>query len=242
MEVIIKGLIFEVGGTALLVREVLNISEHPCMYNKKYIIEKILEAQNNNTLTREYISSEMWEYGMSHLTQEEIDINYGLIDMQSLTFCDDTLSLWKGDDVCMTDMLEIHIKPGTKEEINIYFEQYLKKQYNVLPEDADSFNAVLILPNSYLLRGYGIIAAGDYMTADAFTKYDRSSDTYTEYSYVIHKSALQYPILNINAPKPLIPHLIGKGGKQITAFKNRLKEYTGSNVRRINIVPFMNEG
>lgn len=241
MEIIIKGFDFECNGVSLVFHDVLKIPAHPCMYTKKYIIEKILEAQKSCELKREYISPDLWEENPNEGRENVLEKEYGLVDMKTLTFCDDSILFWKGDGAYMVDMLEIRIKPGTKEEFNIYFEQYLKTQYNVLPKDADSFNSVLILPEIYGMRGYGIIEAGDYITADAFSKYDRFRNKYTEYSYVIHNSALQYPILNINAPKSLIPHLIGKGGKRITEFKNTLKESTCSKVRRINLVPFDDE-
>lgn len=237
MDIILKGLIMEYDGSTLVWRNDIHVPAHPCMYTKKYIVNKILEAQRTGTIDKEYISPEEWD---KHFADHENE--YGLIPMETLTFYNDELAICMGSNSYMVDLIEIRVKPVSNEEINIYFEQYIQKQYNVLPKDVDSFNSLLVLPNLYIFRGYGITESGDYITADAFTEYKRYlpsgiSDKDIEYSYVIHKSALQYPILNINAPKSLIPHLVGKGGKRITAFKNLLKEYT-SEVRRINLVPF----
>lgn len=237
MEVIIKGLDFECDGVTLMFRDVIKISAHPCMYTKKYIIEKILEAQKTGELKREYISPDFWETCHICESREEVlNAEYGLVDMKTLTFCDDSLLFCKGNGAYMVDMIEIRLKPTTDEDINIYFEQYIQLKYNPVLEQNEFFDAVLILPDIHSLRGYGIVLAGDYITADAFIKYSRYSDPNIYYSYVIHKSALSYPILNINAPSELIPHLIGKGGKRITEFRNLLRDFPGSKVRRINLI------
>lgn len=232
MKVLIKGFNFGRHGMTKVFSEKINISANNDMYNKKYIIEKILEAQKadgENSIKREIISLEKWEENIS-----KHEDAFGLIDMIDLSLCADDYVFSKGKDANV-DMINVEIRPETKEDFNIYFEKYLLKAYHLNLKESKIRNFILSLPYDIdLFNKNTIIEVGDYIVIDV-TKY---VFYHFDSSYIIHKDSLSLPVIDIMAPESLIPYLIGKGGKHINCIKDDINNKYKSNIRRINLVSY----
>lgn len=233
MKVLLEGYNFKINGFEKVFCEEINIPANTSMFTKKYIIEEILKAQkrdDENCLKREIIAPEPWEENFSKY--EDV---FGLVNMLDLCFHQDGLVIVKGKDANV-DMVEITLRPETKEDFDIYFRDYLLNFYNVNLEHCKSHNFVLTLPIDEFIDANYISETTNYVAINipCYTQY------FNNRYYIIHKRSLSKPVIDIMARKDDIAHLIGKGGSHINEFKSFLNEGYNGNIKRINLLAYEN--
>lgn len=231
MKVLLEGYNFKIFGLEKVFCEEINIPANTSMFTKKYIIEEILKAQkrdDENCLKREIIAPEPWEENFSKYKDA-----FGLVDMYYMCFHQDGLVIVKGKDANV-DMIEITLRPETKEDFNIYFRDHLLHFYNIDLKHCKSHNFVVSLPHDESFKISNVSKISDYIALDMPTYMNDNK------YYIIHKSSLSKQAIDIMAPEYIIPHLIGKGGSHINEFKSFLNEGYNGNIKRINLLAYEN--
>lgn len=232
MKVLLEGYNFKINGLEKVFCEEINIPTDPFMFTKKYVIEEILKAQkrdDENCLKREIIAPEPWEENFS-----KYEDAFGLVNMLDLCFHQDGLVIVKGKDANV-DMVEITLKPETKEDFNIYFRENLLHFHNIDLKHCKSHNFLLSLPYDESFDISHISKISNYIAFHVIRNYMNCNE-----SYIIHKSSLSKHVIDIMAPEYMIPHLIGKGGSHINEFKKILNEDYNCNIKRINLLAYEN--
>lgn len=232
MRLILKAINFEFDGPTTLYRDDLcfnDLGNDKNLFTKDYLVERIVNAQEDGTLKRRWIDEEQfYEFKKSG------NMSSQLINMNSLEFSISCVNRYCACDVnCCVDAIVIYVRPDTPSEYNEYIKSYLKHCYRKV-----AINGVLALPRlNHLSDEYNATEVGEYVTIHAFDKYDTESTVFRRdesYFYVIRKSDISKTTIGIYAPEDLIPHLIGKGGTRIAKAKKILKEYCGED-KRINL-------
>lgn len=197
-----------------------NIIKHQCQKGLTFGIEWIDEIGYNN-----------FKY----------NFNNSIIDLNILEICLTSLSSnIFGKNIDKDSLIRVQIELETEDEINMYLKLFIEESYDVQQPisgilDIDYKRALCASPYiDFDININKITEVGDYIVFLAFV------GKYQKWFYVIQKDQLNDNTIDINCYFNLIPHIIGKKGKNINILKYELKaKYGGEKLKRIQLIPIL---
>lgn len=231
MKLHLKAIEVEFDGPTIIGDEVLTISTEGVKepYTRDFILETLFKAQQEGKFQYDWFEKE----GIQTKSEEPLDLSALKLSLDAET----------SSSMLFADYSYVNLIPETTEEFEAYFNKFLSEKYPTAKEK----NAVFVIPPwRCFVDYYSSKQVGASLILPAFKKFtderDRFGDRKTiDYWYRILLTDLSRPVLNISAPKWLVPHLIGSKGKKIQEIKEMLHSAGFTNVKRINLIEVQQE-
>lgn len=202
----------------------------PFMFTSRFIISKILEGQKENKLHTEWIDPDILKTNNHYHCYDEY--------LNDLTF-----TLYSGIGKNIARGINVCIIPETNEEFEMFFSILIDQRYQSAIK-----NATISLPKIFerkeLIDPFMAKEVGDFLIIYAYEEFVNSfafSKSSIDHLYIIRIKDLSKPIVRIYSEERLVPHLIGKGGKNIAGVKEMIHAAGYRQVRKIEIIPVKKE-
>lgn len=183
------------------------------VYKLSYIVEEIEKLYHNNQIENEWITDE----NRPNRTHSAYSIN--LASLKAILYSTNFVT-------------HITLTPTTDREFNIYFRYYgyrldvlnYVRFPNIVAQLPDQFNY-----NTACLGN--IMRYGNFAVLHGHTEWEMVC--IKSFIYIFDILELSKDTIRVYAHKEIIPHLVGKGGKNVKKTIQKLHEYGFTNVKRI---------
>ena len=216
MKYIINGYDYGIEGPYISKQEKLNVKfkNNFSIFSLMEIYSNIIRAQQNGDLIHKWLIEDSIEIRKALCSDKNIDT--------SLTLIPDHFNMIHKNSYHYS-MIKILFVPETNEEFDFVMSWLFKNNLG------KCHSGIMMLPD---IKGFkddfDIINVGNkYLVGWAFEKLDFSTSLsilkkYDSYYWVINKDDLNKNRITVHCPDELIGHAIGKKGKNIDAFKQKL--------------------
>lgn len=206
------------------------------IFHFKTIIENIIEYQCKNKLTfgNKWIDENKYN-------NFKFNLNDYIIDLSMLEICLTSVSAdIFAENINKDSLIKIQIELETEDEINMYLKLFINESYDVQQPISGIVNIDYeraLCASPYInFEINELTEVGDYIVFIALIK-KAIIKKYEKWFYVIRKDQLNDNIIVINCYSNLIPHIIGKGGKNINKLKEKIYQKGFDKVKRIEVIP-----